>query len=284
MKIHKYFQKKKQKIAHSEIFMKIEVTFTEKSVIGSFVINHLYLEHPTFKGAPICPHIGSTASNPTMALSRSATIHDYANLAVLPWISALTILGAFGFVDHYLVAQALLIYLILDLIWIVWIPDAIPSLPSAIIIHHIVAIMLICIPLCYPDLSCFASLDGLVEINTFALILKRQLRKEIFKPILKAFFWASFIITRILVVPYVLWHAWNVLVNPELNYPLIVGIVSFFSQLGLTIFNVNLLFIALGNRQRKKDQEQAQSGRKISLARRVFDGSDSLPGDDLKRD
>jgi hypothetical protein len=50
----------------------------------------------------------------------------------------------------------------------------VPSLPTVILAHHVVTFVLLCVPLRHPHLHWYTCVDGLVELNTFFLIARRQ--------------------------------------------------------------------------------------------------------------
>ena len=74
--------------------------------------------------------------------------------------------------------KVLLVYIVLDTLWVWRVPDALPSCPHVILTHHVATTALVMAPLFRPELAIFACLDGLVEVNTFFLILRRQWKAQ----------------------------------------------------------------------------------------------------------
>ena len=74
--------------------------------------------------------------------------------------------------------KLILVYILLDTLWIWSVPDALPSCPNTILAHHIATAALVMAPLFRPELAIYACLDGLVEVNTFFLILRRQWKAQ----------------------------------------------------------------------------------------------------------
>lgn len=107
-------------------------------------------------------------------ISDEALLHDRFNLYALPVLGIAAILGIVGLMDGMLTTYMLTAYIVLDLAWIVVIPAAVPALPGVIIFHHLVTLVLLAYPLRYPHFSIYSNWDGLVEVNTFFLVARRQ--------------------------------------------------------------------------------------------------------------
>lgn len=80
-------------------------------------------------------------------------LHDRVNLVLLPILGSLFVLGLLDYIDTKPVTVAFTAYVLLDLAWVSAIPDAVPSLPSVIQLHHVVALVLLAHPLLYPHLG-----------------------------------------------------------------------------------------------------------------------------------
>jgi hypothetical protein len=78
-------------------------------------------------------------------------------------------------------------------------PDAVPSLPSVILWHHIITFLLLLFPLFRPEFANFTCWDGLTEINTFFLVARRQLPEQF--QLLNALYWITFIPFRCALLP-----------------------------------------------------------------------------------
>jgi len=79
--------------------------------------------------------------------------------------------------------KILLVYIVVDTLWIWRVPDALPSCPHVILTHHVATTALVMAPLFRPELAIFACLDGLVEVNTFFLIARRQWKAQVTGPV-----------------------------------------------------------------------------------------------------
>lgn len=78
-------------------------------------------------------------------------LHDRVNLVLLPIIGSLTVAGLLGYVDTTIVSAIFSVYVAVDLLWVAAIPEAVPSLPSIILVHHVVTLVLLLFPLRYPQ-------------------------------------------------------------------------------------------------------------------------------------
>lgn len=80
-------------------------------------------------------------------------LHDRVNLVLLPILGSLFVLGLLDYVDTKAVTIIFTAYVLIDLVWVAGIPDAVPSLPGVILLHHSVALVLLMHPLLYPHLG-----------------------------------------------------------------------------------------------------------------------------------
>lgn len=89
-------------------------------------------------------------------LLKPATVrHDQANLVLLPILGCLTVAGLLQLVDPLLVTYAFTLYTVFDLAWIAIQPDAVPSKPTLILMHHVFTLLLLGIPLRFPHLAIY---------------------------------------------------------------------------------------------------------------------------------
>eukprot|EP00884_Botryococcus_braunii_P020500 jgi/Botrbrau1/7133/Bobra.0143s0013.1 len=135
-----------------------------------------------------------------------------------------------------------IVYVVGDYFWVLYEPDAVPSLPSVILWHHIITFMLLLFPLFRPDFANFTCWDGLTEINTFFLVARRQL-PEHFR-LLNALYWITFIPFRCIMYPGLLVKFWFVLDG----YPLWERCYVCLCQLGLCMFNAAMLYFSFARR------------------------------------
>lgn len=123
-------------------------------------------------------------------------VHDAANLAVLPLLIGLTTAGLINTRWNYPLALAMLIYIVLDGLWIAAVPSAVGS-PGSLLGHHLVTALLLLHPLTWAPHLGFTSFMTVVEYNTFFLILKRW-RSHV---LINALFTLTWVVTRVLWFP-----------------------------------------------------------------------------------
>ena len=131
--------------------------------------------------------------------TRAIQLHDVVNLGLIPVVALGTILGILGKVDPVLVSQGFLLYVLIDFVWLVVQPEAVPSLPNVILLHHVVTVVLLYFPLRYNELGIYTCIDGLCEINTFFLIARRQWPR--LKDLMDLLYWLTFIPSRTICYP-----------------------------------------------------------------------------------
>lgn len=181
-----------------------------------------------------------------------AILHDTINVYILAVIVSLSTAGILGYFSNYVVTWLMFIYIIVDLVWIVYIPKAIPSLQPLIVLHHIAVIGLVTHPLLYPEDAIWTSLDALVELNTIGLLGRRQrLGQSIGFPqaIWFLLYWASFLTLRLSVYPWLLWKFSEVLIVAK--YGLFRRWLVLSCQAVLCMFNLGFLFLSLRHRKSK---------------------------------
>ena len=116
--------------------------------------------------------------------------------------------------DVFFLVTAL--YFLIDLAWIVIIPNCVKS-PSTIIQHHVATLLYIMIPYTVEDLRWAMGACMIVEINTWFLIARRVFNKQGFPPwiidlsfvsirvkLISVFFYLTWIVTRCIIYPYLL--------------------------------------------------------------------------------
>lgn len=63
--------------------------------------------------------------------------------------------GLGGIVDTYYVSVAFTLYVVIDFVWVIVQPEAVPALAKFILLHHVVTIVLLGFPLMYPELGVY---------------------------------------------------------------------------------------------------------------------------------
>ncbi|KAI3425329.1 hypothetical protein D9Q98_009093 [Chlorella vulgaris] len=134
-------------------------------------------------------------------MKRACIVHDWVNLVLVPIIGLMTIAGLSGQLDPSHVTHAFLAYVLGDFVWVALQPEAVPSLPTVILAHHVVTFVLLCVPLRHPHLHWYTCVDGLVELNTFFLIARRQWHSRAARKLFSWLYWSSFLTMRMVLYP-----------------------------------------------------------------------------------
>lgn len=171
---------------------------------------------------------------------RPYLLHDQTNLVCLPILCALCVAGLADLVDCWAITVAFTLYIVVDLLWILIVPESLPRFPLIITVHHVITLALLSHPLRYPVDAHFTCLDGLVEISTFFLIARRHC-KGLLSKACNWLYWGTTIALRFMLQPYLLWLFWR-LAKP---YPAHVKVVVIGSQTFLCFFNLGLVVIAV---------------------------------------
>ena len=148
----------------------------------------------------------------------SYKVHDYINVPIVGILASLCVAGLIDLVNTYVVTKIFVIYIILDTIWILIFPDSIPSMASFIVLHHVLTFCILLHPLRYPEHSIETCRDGIVELNTFFLILRRQLRRGSFANILCNSCYNLTLGIRYVWQPYLIYHFF-IITNIREGYP-----------------------------------------------------------------
>lgn len=167
--------------------------------------------------------------------------HDILNLVSIPIIVGLNI-NVFLNWDVLTFAfyiKAFILYCFIDTVWLILKPKSVAS-PTTIFYHHIATIAgLVAVLNVGPEFIIIGAAGGLIEINTFFLIARRNYQSS---AILNALFFASWVIIRLFLGPWILYTAINLVQKhyDALNeYPihLIEAITIVLVTIGLNILN-----------------------------------------------
>ena len=217
---------------------------------------------------------------------RAIQIHDVVNLWAIPFIGLGTILGMLlllllikpllasaektlirshlflfnvgimGLLNPVRVSEAFAVYVLVDFVWLIVQPEAVPSLPNVILGHHVVTMILLYFPLKYNELAIYTCWDGLCEINTFFLIGRRQFKP--YKKIMDILYWATFIPSRTIIYPIMLYEfysVWQVRLLDGGKYWEMVTCLA--CQTSLIVFNIILLYLGVVKHIKKRKKTQA---------------------------
>lgn len=219
----------------------------------------------------------------------SRDIHDFFNLIVLIPIVVLDILnwdwhklntiGISGkkdmipfdhaFTGDYfdLLFQTFTAYMLIDLVWIMAIPQCVRS-PKTIIIHHIAVLLYLILPTLYPRLNFIMAILVSVEMNTWFTIARRVFNKQRFKPFivqlpflpiieikfLSLCFYISWFAIRVILYPYIYYVFYSMIKGPFLirnGIPMWVIVVSVVFHTGLCTLNCSWTYDLFRNKTRQ---------------------------------
>jgi hypothetical protein len=85
-------------------------------------------------------------------------LHDQINMGLLPVIGGLAVGGLAGICDTAHATNAFILYIIVDIVWLARVPDAVPSLPKVVLVHHVITLLLLTFPLRFPAFGVFTCL------------------------------------------------------------------------------------------------------------------------------
>lgn len=184
--------------------------------------------------------------------SRKAAVrlHDRVNLLILPLIGCMAVAGllpkdSMFHYDPVKVTNAFLMYIVADAVWIMRQPECLPSLPTIVLAHHAITLVLLLFPVRFPEYATFTCWDGLVELNTFMLIARRQLSGwPRLRKTFNRLYWATFFPLRFMLCPYLIFHFWFMLAHLPAYERLNVAAC----QIGLFWFNGLMLWASVKRR------------------------------------
>jgi hypothetical protein len=145
-------------------------------------------------------------------------VHDCFNIIAISFICATNSLFLYHATDfskvgteylgqgHELVFNRLLvafsIYLVIDAVWVLCVPNCIPSDPFGIFVHHLATFLIVLIPANLTQFSWHMGIALLVEFNTLFLMLKRNINKDsVFGLVFELMFYLSWIVLRLIMYP-----------------------------------------------------------------------------------
>ena len=158
--------------------------------------------------------------------------------------------GIFGLLNPVRVTEAFALYVLVDMVWLIVQPEAVPSLPNVILIHHVVTMILLYFPIRYNELAIYTCWDGLCEINTFFLIARRQFKQV--AHIMEVLYWVTFVLSRSILYPVLLFDMYQVMSNRVLEGAGMWQLVTVcLCQFFLICFNFALLYLGIRKARKK---------------------------------
>ena len=101
-----------------------------------------------------------------------------------------------------------IVYILGDFLWIFLYPHSLPSKPNVILFHHVVTMGLLSFAWLNPEFAKYTCLDGLTEINTFFMVLRRQTKFA--RTLMHRCYWVTYIPLRLVLYPGLVWVFWRV--------------------------------------------------------------------------
>jgi len=136
--------------------------------------------------------------------TRPYLLHDQCNLVAMFVLSSLCLAGLADAVDCWQVTLVFTVYIVLDLGWVLLVPESVPRYPGIITVHHVMTLALLLHPLRHPEDARFTCLDGLVELSTFFMIARRHCSGRL-SAACNVLYWASTIALRFVLQPFLLY-------------------------------------------------------------------------------
>lgn len=98
--------------------------------------------------------------------------------------------------------QVFMLYILIDTVWVLVKPKSVVS-PQTILIHHVGTLAgLVSVFNMGPEYIIVGAAGGLLEVNTFLLIARRNIRDSV---VIKILFFGSWIVIRLLMGPWLLY-------------------------------------------------------------------------------
>lgn len=187
--------------------------------------------------------------------SLSYLLHDALNVPLVGALSFMCIAGIMGWMDVAIITKVFAVYIAVDTAWIVLSPSAVPRFASAIIFHHVLTLAILYHPLQHPEYHIETCRNGIVELNTFFLIVRRQLQRGSLLNIMCDVAYHLTLSIRFIWQPYLIWHFYKISlleagVSTPMERPFLVG-----TQVLLCAFNI---FMVLPGMLAKKKKPKKQ--------------------------
>ena len=148
-------------------------------------------------------------------------LHDAFNLATLPpAIILVTLALAYRTSFNRPLALYMLVYMLLDALWIGLQPFVVKS-PEVLLVHHVGSVLLLLHSLTYAPHLRYAAWMIVVEVNTLLLIARRHFKS--LQTLLNAAFYATWLAIRVVWFPVVAVHLWRL---PQGSWPSVLRRVA----------------------------------------------------------
>ncbi|EEH59834.1 uncharacterized protein MICPUCDRAFT_64675 [Micromonas pusilla CCMP1545] len=205
----------------------------------------------------------AATASPKMPRSLSYRLHDALNVPLVGALSSMCIAGLIGAMDAHLVTKIFITYIAIDTTWIAFSPSAVPRYAWAIVIHHVLTFMILLHPLRFPEHAIETCRDGIVELNTFFLIARRQLTRGSALNRLCDLCYHLTLSIRFFWQPYLIYH-FRYITHMDQGYTVREHYMVMISQVMLCVFNILIVLPGfMGNM--KKNRKTEASGEEIKL-------------------
>lgn len=197
-----------------------------------------------------------TDPKPVTKRSLSYRLHDTLNVPLVGGLSVLCIAGLLGVMDPHLITKVFITYIVLDALWICVSPSAVPKHAWAIVLHHVLTFLILLHPLRYPEHAIETCRDGIVEVNTFFLILRRNTRRGSFANRVCDAAYHLTLSIRFFWQPYLIYHFRHITHMTSTDrlggYPVMEHAMVMTSQIFLCVFNIGIVLPGLLSKKKKK--------------------------------
>ena len=198
---------------------------------------------------------------PKKQRSLSYRLHDALNVPLVGGLSVMCILGLLGLMDAHLITKIFITYITIDALWIVISPSAVPKHAWAIVLHHVLTFAILLHPLRYPEHAIETCRDGIVELNTFFLITRRNLTRGSLLNRLCDVAYHLTLSIRFFWQPYLIYH-FRIITHMDSTdrpggYPFAEHYMVMISQVLLCVFNIMIVLPGLLAKKKKPEEKKA---------------------------
>jgi hypothetical protein len=188
--------------------------------------------------------------------SLSYRVHDALNVPLVGGLSIMCILGLLGVMDPHMITKVFITYIAVDCLWISISPSAVPKHAWAIILHHVLTFFILLHPLRYPEHAIETCRDGIVEVNTFFLIVRRNTVRGSILNLACDLFYHLTLSIRFFWQPYLIYH-FRIITHMESTdreggYTFQEHYMVMVSQVMLCVFNIGIVLPGLLAKKKKK--------------------------------
>ena len=198
---------------------------------------------------------------PKKQRSLSYRLHDALNVPLVGGLSVMCILGLLGLMDAHLITKIFITYITIDALWIIISPSAVPKHAWAIVLHHVLTFAILLHPLRYPEHAIETCRDGIVELNTFFLITRRNLTRGSLLNRLCDVAYHLTLSIRFFWQPYLIYH-FRIITHMDSTdrpggYPFAEHYMVMISQVLLCVFNIMIVLPGLLAKKKKPEEKKA---------------------------